>query len=225
MDFCQNDHPFYIAQRTSSQKIDHDNWFMKMQIGEKKLGGLIKAMAVDGGLDPDKRLTNHSTRKHLVQKLRDSGIADIMQTIGHKHIQSVMNYSAMSEDKHKECSKILSNSRSNSKSKPSSTVSFCEEPKPLDIPSVEPMISEFTVNSSQICLQQQTKTQNTSEMHNLPVPHPSSLLQTPSAPLMPSNPAHNSIAFVNDTVTLNTQMNSLFSGAVLNIKNFNFNMN
>ena len=59
---------------------------MKMTLGEKKIGGLLKAMAVDGGLDQNKRLTNHSTRKHLVQKLRDSGIAptDIMQISGHK---------------------------------------------------------------------------------------------------------------------------------------------
>ena len=62
VDFCQPDHPFYIACRTSSQNIDHENWCMKMTLGEKTIGGLLKAMAADGGLDKNKRLTNHSTR-------------------------------------------------------------------------------------------------------------------------------------------------------------------
>ena len=191
LDFCQPDHPFYIACRTSSQKIDNENWFMKMTLGEKKIGGLLKAMAADGGLDENKRLTNHSTRKHLVQKIRDSGIAptDIMQISGHKNIQSVMNYSAMSEEKHKQCSKILSNARS----KPSSTVSFHQEPigsdaqpESLTTPTadqnsfpkpcssgthVEPrqMISEFNVNSGQTYTLQPKTPQNVNEFPNLPV--------------------------------------------------------
>jgi len=38
-------------------------------------------MSVDGGFGPNKRLTNHFTRKDLVQKLRDSSNAptEIMQ--------------------------------------------------------------------------------------------------------------------------------------------------
>ena len=84
-----------------------------MIVGEKKIGSLLKVMAKDGGLDENKRFTNHSTRKHLVQKLRDSGIAptDIMQISGHRNIQSVTNYSTMSEEKHKKCSNLLSNTR------------------------------------------------------------------------------------------------------------------
>ena len=44
-----------------------------------------------------------------MSKLRDSGVAptDIMQISGHKNIQSVLNYSTMSEIKHKEISSIL----------------------------------------------------------------------------------------------------------------------
>ena len=203
-------------------------------------------MAVDGGLDQNKRLTNHSTRKHLVQKLRDSGIAptDIMQISGHKNIQSVMNYSAMSEEKHKQCSKLLSNVRS----KASSTVSsFYQVQEPVAQPEMAeplttltdtannsfpkpytsgthveqiPINSDFNISSGQMCTSQQQKTQNINELPNVPVLHP---FQMP-APSIPSNSGGNSIAFLNDNVTLNTQMNSLFSGAVLNIQNFNYHM-
>jgi hypothetical protein len=37
-----------------------------MPLGEKKIGSLLKTMALDGGFDENKRLTNHSTRKHHV---------------------------------------------------------------------------------------------------------------------------------------------------------------
>ena len=157
-----------------------------------------------------------------------------------------MNYSAMSEEKHKQCSKILSNARS----KPPSTVSsfypepvaqpdimaqpeIMAEPEPLTTSTadnscpnscsssthVEPrtLISEFNINSGQMCTPQPKHPHNIKELSNLPVPHPSSQMQAPSI-------SSNSIAFVNDTVTMNTQMNSLFPGAVLNIQNFNFHM-
>ena len=86
--FCCPNDPFYLAPRTASQRQNDTTWYMKMTIGEKKLGSFIKCMAAAAGLESQKRLTNHSTRKHLVQKLRDSGIAptDIMQISGHKNI-------------------------------------------------------------------------------------------------------------------------------------------
>ena len=69
-------------------------------------------MQTEGKLNPAKRLTNHSARKHLVQKLRDSDVAptDIMQISGHKNIESVMTYSKMSDKQHTLCSDILSSS-------------------------------------------------------------------------------------------------------------------
>lgn len=71
----------------------------------------MKNMAIASNLNTGKRLTYHSARKQLVQKLRDSEVAptDIMQISGYKNIQSVINYSAMSEEKHKQCSNSLAN--------------------------------------------------------------------------------------------------------------------
>ncbi|XP_053393690.1 uncharacterized protein LOC128555440 [Mercenaria mercenaria] len=258
--FCEPDHPFYIAPRTSSQTIDNNTWFMKIKLGEKKLGSLLKIMAADGGLDESKRLTNHSTRKHLVQKLRDSGIAptDIMQISGHKNIQSVMNYSAMSEEKHKQCSRILSTVRPSSDrpsssassssvsdgvfpaiaqpcqsashslpfvqsvpvSSASSSTSSCTLSHDVSPPNPEPR-SDYeieTVNISNHKVRAQ-EYQNDQSRPNVHVPVP-----VPDPCPVSSNSTGNSISVVNDTVTLNTQMNSLFSGAVLNIQNFNMFM-
>jgi hypothetical protein len=59
--------------------------------------------------DTNKRLANHSARKYLVQKLKDNNVEDtnIMQISGHTSVQSVRNYSAVSEGKHKRISNVL----------------------------------------------------------------------------------------------------------------------
>jgi hypothetical protein len=51
----------------------------------------MKTMKQKAGLDTNKRLTNHSARKYLVQKLKDNNVedTDIMQISGHKSVQSV----------------------------------------------------------------------------------------------------------------------------------------
>jgi len=142
-------------------------------------------MSVDGGLDPNKRLTNHSTRKHLVQKLRDSGIAptDIMQISGHKNIQSVMNYSEMSEEKHRQCSKILASAHN-------------------------PTTSKFGQQNQKQC-----------ELENVNLPLPLAL-ETCNE----TRAASSKISLKHGSITMNTQMNSLFAGATLNIQNFNITM-
>jgi hypothetical protein len=50
-----------------------------------------------------------SCSKYLVQKLKDNSVedTDIMQISGHKSVQSVKNYSAISEGKHKRISNVL----------------------------------------------------------------------------------------------------------------------
>ena len=69
----------------------------------------MKTMATKGNLDKGKKLTNHSARKHLVQKLRDANVppTDIMQISGHKNVQSIINYSSISETQQKCYSNML----------------------------------------------------------------------------------------------------------------------
>ena len=72
-------------------------------------------MKESGKLDINKRLTNHSARKYMLQKLRETNVegTDIMQIAGHKNVASINNYSKMSEEKHKQISTILSNTKTN----------------------------------------------------------------------------------------------------------------
>ncbi len=70
-----DDYAFYIAPRT----IDHvdtttDTWFRGQRVGMKKISQIMKTMATGADLPKEKKLTNTSARKRLVQKLRDSGI-------------------------------------------------------------------------------------------------------------------------------------------------------
>jgi hypothetical protein len=76
----------------------------------------MKKMKENGKLDINKGLTNHSARKYLLQKLREHNVegTDIMQISGHKNVASINNYSKISEEKHKQILKILSNTETNS---------------------------------------------------------------------------------------------------------------
>ena len=85
------------------------------KVRERKLSSLMKKMKESGKLDINKRLTNHSTRKYLLQKLRENNVegTDTMQTSGHKNVASINNYSTLSEERHKKISSILSNTETN----------------------------------------------------------------------------------------------------------------
>ena len=70
----------------------------------------MKDCAQQAGIGTDKRITNHSARKTLVQKLQDNNIppTQIVQITGHKNLQSVNNYSSLREQQQQDISSILS---------------------------------------------------------------------------------------------------------------------
>ena len=82
-------------------------------MGVNKLNNLMKTMAEKADLD-NPRLTNHSARKRMVQTLNDKDIppSHIMQLSGHKNVQSINNYSHVSQQQQKTMSRILSGSSS-----------------------------------------------------------------------------------------------------------------
>jgi len=63
-----------------------------------KLNSLMKTMAEKAGLD-NSHLTSHSARKRMIQTLNDKDIppSHIMQLSGHKNVQSINNYSHVSQ--------------------------------------------------------------------------------------------------------------------------------
>ena len=100
-----DDSPFYLAlNNIQPSSLSVKPWYKVQPIGVNKLSSLLKDMVNEARLGlENKRLTNHSARKHLVQKLNDNEIPpiQIMQITGHRNVNSVNNYSSLS-DKQKE---------------------------------------------------------------------------------------------------------------------------
>ena len=67
-------------------------------------------MVKDSGLETDKKLVNHSTRKHLAPKLVDNDIppTEIMQITGYRNVALINNYSILSDKKQQQISGVLS---------------------------------------------------------------------------------------------------------------------
>ena len=190
------DSTFYVATRTVPLRDpENDKWFINQHVGQKKLSKMMKQMQITGELNPAKRLTNHSARKHLVQKLRDSDVAptDIMQISGHKNIQSVLTYSKMNEKQHRVCSDILSKS-----STKSATLTKNEEKESVLIKSEFPQLQSVS---------------NLSNVESVPcVSYP-----TPSLP--------NSVARQDAISGVPQHLQSLFTGATLHLCNLNLYLN
>ena len=96
------DSPFYLAINHTTKAVNTKPWFKSAPMGVNKLKSLMKTMAEKAGLDA-KNLTNHSGRKRMIQKLNDEGVppTHIMQISGHKNVQSLNNYSTLSERQQK----------------------------------------------------------------------------------------------------------------------------
>ena len=103
------DAPYYLGINYTKSPSSKKMWFKSSAMGKNKLNSLMKTMAEKGGL-ASKRLTNHSARKRMIQKLNDSDIppTHIMQLSGHKNVQSINNYSHITQQQQKNMSRILS---------------------------------------------------------------------------------------------------------------------
>ena len=113
---------FYSEKRPSSMQtvealyylgINHSKdsskwWFKASPMRVNKLTSLMKTMTGKAGIE--RRLTNHSSRKRMMQKLNDNNVppTHIMQLSGHRNLQSVNNYSTLSKEQQKNMSLILS---------------------------------------------------------------------------------------------------------------------
>ena len=107
-----DDSPFYLAvNNIQPSSLSVKPWYKVQPIGVNKLNSLLKDMVNEARLGlENKRLTNHSARKHLVQKLNDNEIppTQIMQITGHRNVNSVNNYSSLSDKQKEKISGILS---------------------------------------------------------------------------------------------------------------------
>ena len=107
------DSPFYLAVDLTKMANSLKPWLKAMPVGVKKLKSLVKTMAQKAGLN-DENLTNHNGRKQMIQKLNDQEVppTHIMQISGHKNVQSLNNYSSLSEKQQQSISNILNTTTS-----------------------------------------------------------------------------------------------------------------
>ena len=122
--------PVYLAvNNLQPSSLSIRAWFKAQPIGVNKLNSLLKDMVNEARLGlENKRLTNHSVRKHLVRKLNDNEIpsTQIMQITGHRNVNSVNNYSSLSDKQKEKISSILSFRGQNDNQEPRASTSTTE---------------------------------------------------------------------------------------------------
>ena len=101
--------PFYL---TTISKPKGQVWFSRQRMAEHKIGQIMKDMAVKSGLTAAtaKKITNHSSRKTCVQKLKNAGVPrdKIIDVTGHRNVLSLNSYEGDDENQGKELSNIIS---------------------------------------------------------------------------------------------------------------------
>ena len=97
--------PFYLAVNTEVPKAG-EKWFKAAPLGVNLLRSMVKNMLAGSQVHSDKKLVNHSTRKHLVQKLVDNNIPP--NELDTKTSIHWINYSAISDRRQQHISTVLS---------------------------------------------------------------------------------------------------------------------
>ena len=75
--------PFYLGINHINTPSSGKSWFKANPMGVNKLKSLMKDMATRAGLDCQ-RLTNHSARKRMVQKLNGNDIPSILTSCSYR---------------------------------------------------------------------------------------------------------------------------------------------
>lgn len=89
-EMMNDDSPFYLAVNIQTPR-EGKCWFKASPLGVNSLRSMVKNMIASSQLQTDRKLVNHSTRKHLVQKLVDNvPLNEIVQITGHKNVNSII---------------------------------------------------------------------------------------------------------------------------------------
>ena len=98
--------PLYLA---IIQLPKTEVWYAKSKMGEHKLGSIMKTLAQTNSID-GKKISNHSTRKLVVAKLKKTGQprSKIIQITGHANETSLDEYDEIDEEERRTLSHIMS---------------------------------------------------------------------------------------------------------------------
>ena len=103
--------PFFLSINHVKNRKPDTAWFKPVPMGVNHIYGLVKQMRMEcDEIDSGRKITNHSVRKHLMQKCNDMGVPAncAIQISGHKNIASANTYSKLNEKQQKTLSKALS---------------------------------------------------------------------------------------------------------------------
>ena len=106
--------PFYLSV---IDKPVSNVWFKKTPMGKNTIDSIMKKMKLTSpliDLCPEKRITNHSARYTVVNKLKSSGIpkCEIKNITGHTSAQGLDDYDSGDEREQQMISNIIDNSGS-----------------------------------------------------------------------------------------------------------------
>ena len=105
------DSPFFLSVNALRKKGSLQPWYKNQAMGRNHIYKLVKNMVNKAGMNVEntRKLTNHSVRKHQLQKCVDMGLppTTTIQLSGHKNLQSINNYSKLNEQQQKRISQDL----------------------------------------------------------------------------------------------------------------------
>ena len=108
----KTDSPFFLSVNYSHTLIGQkqNEWYKAMPMGINHQYKLTKTLIKScPDINDNRKLTNHSARRHLVHKLQDKGVQNpqIMQISGHNSVASINSYSRLNQNQQKNISKVL----------------------------------------------------------------------------------------------------------------------
>ncbi|CAC5407260.1 unnamed protein product [Mytilus coruscus] len=106
----KDDSPFFLSINHVVNRQYYYAWLKESPMGINTIYSLTSKMVnACPTILGERKLTNHSARKHLIQKLQDKGVenAQIMQISGHKNVSSINSYSRLNEGQQRQISDVL----------------------------------------------------------------------------------------------------------------------
>ena len=112
------DSPFYLGIKYKRQS-DSIIWYKNQPMGKNKLGKFMASASTEIGIT-DKKVTNYSVRKTMIQRLMDAKFTpnEVAQLSGHKNLKSLDSYMTASDETQKQMSLSLSNNKVQAPLKP-----------------------------------------------------------------------------------------------------------
>ena len=104
----KNTGPFYLSV---NHQTKDDVWYKAQPMGTNRINEMMKRIVAGTSLEgSSKKLTNHSARKTVVNKLKKSNVerSSIVKVTGHRNLQSLDDYDEGDEEEQRDLSTRIS---------------------------------------------------------------------------------------------------------------------